>query len=177
MTPPVASGSIQQPIFLADRIPVDSDAPRLSRLNLQPPVHGVSAMPDNAISLNDPEDPLGFYDGPRCNLASQRLAENYGANIMIPPEVQLPANWDAPLQNPMPVVPPMPTFHRRGRGRVAPLGPLHDISGQQSDPALNGLHCGHISHREQAANHCADVQNLLQQRQQQQEQQIQIERE
>ena len=62
----------------------------------------------------------------------------------------------------MPVVPPMPTFHRRGQGRAAPLGPLHDISGQQSDPALNGLHHGHIAHREQADNHCADVQNLLQ---------------
>ena len=169
MTPPVTSGSVQQPIFLADRIPVDSDAPRLPRLNLRPPVHGVSAMPDNAISLNDPEDPFGFHDGPRHNLASQRLAENYGANIMIPPEVQLPANWDAPLQNPMPIIPPMPIPLRRRQGK-APLGPLHDISSRQCDPALNGLHRGHIAHREQVANHRADVQILLQQWQQQQEQ-------
>ena len=177
MSPPVASEAIPQPIFLADRIPVDSEAPRLPRLNLRPLVHGVSAIiPENSISLNDPEDPFGFRDGPRLNLASQRLAENYGANIMIPPEVQLPANWDAPLKNPMPVVPPMPTPHRRGRGR-APRGPLHDISGPQCDPALSGLHRGHIAHREQAANHRADVQNLLRQRQQQHEQQIQIERE
>jgi hypothetical protein len=176
MTPPVASEAISQPIFLADQIPVDSDAPRPPRLNLRPPMRGVSAIPEHSISLNDPEDPFGFHDGPRHNLPSQRLAENYGANIMIPPEVQLPANWDAPLRNPMPVVPPMPAPHRRRRGR-APHGPLHDISGRQSDPALNGLHRGHIAHREHAANHRADFQNLLRQRQQHQEQQIQIERE
>ena len=69
-------------------------------------------MPEKSISLNDPEDSFGFHDGPRHNLASQRLAENYGANIMILPEVQLPANWDAPLKNPIPVVSPMPTLHR-----------------------------------------------------------------
>ena len=66
----------------------------------------------------------------------------------------------------MPVVPPMPITPRRGQGR-APLGPLHDISGRQSDLALNGLHRGHIAHRKQAVNHHAEVQNLLQQRQQQ----------
>jgi hypothetical protein len=101
------------------------------------------------------------------------LNERYGVNIMMPPEVQLPDNWDAPLQNPMPTVPPMPIPLRRGRGRGrgrAPLGPLHDISGQQSDPALNGLHRGHIARREQAANHRAEVEILLQQRHQQQEQ-------
>ena len=87
---------------------------------------------------------------------------------MMPSEVHLPANWDALLQNPMPVVPPMPVPPRRGRHR-APVGPLNDISGQ-SDPALNGLHCGHIAHREQAANHRAEVQIPLQQRRQQQEQ-------
>ena len=82
---------------------------------------------------------------------------------MIPPEVQLPANWDAPLQNPIPVVPPIPVHPRRGPCR-APLGPLHDISSGQSDPALNTLHRGHIAHREQAANHRAEVEILLQQR-------------
>ena len=175
-TPPVAS--MPQPIFSADRIHVDSEAPRLPRLHLPPSVCGVSAtMPENSISLNDPEDPFGFHDGPRHNLASQRLAENYEANhIMIPPEVQLPANWDAPLQNPIPVVPPMPTLHRRGRGRP-PCGPLHDISGPQCDPAHSGLHRGHIAHREQVANHRAAVENLLRQRQEQHEQQIRVERE
>jgi hypothetical protein len=97
-------------------------------------------MPENSISLNDPEHPFGFNDGPRHNLPLQRLAENYGVNIMVPPEVQLPTNWDAPLKHPKPVVPPIPTpYRRRGRGR-APHGPLHNFSAQQSDPALNRLH-------------------------------------
>ena len=184
VTPPVTDGAIPQPNFLADQTPADLNAPRLHstpRLNLQPPMRGASAIPANSISLNDPEDPFGFHDGPRHNLALQRLAEEYGVNVMIPPEVQLPANWDAPLQNPMPAIPPMPILPRRGRGR-APLGPLLDISGRQNDPALNVLHGGHIAHREQAANHRAEAQILLQQRQQQQEQlaeqtQMQLERE
>ena len=193
-TPPATPQAVPQPNFLADlaaripqvQIPADFDAPRLHpmpRVNFQPPLQptpGVSAAPA-AMSLNDPEDPFGFGfgsgGGPTHDLALQRLAEVYGVNI--PPEVQLPANWDALLQNPMPVVPPMPIPPRRGRGRRA-LGPLHDISGSQRDPALNGLHRGHIANREQAANHCAEVQNLLQQRQQQQErlqEQMRIERE
>ena len=118
MTPPVASQAIPQPNFLA----ADLDEPRLHpmfilpRLNLQPPMIGVLAIPANSISLNDPkDDPFGFHDGPRHNLAPQRLAEEYGVYIL--PEAQLPANWDAPLQNPMPVVPPMPIPpRRRGRG-------------------------------------------------------------
>ena len=177
-TPPVPSPAIPQPNFLADDVDDLDAAPRLHsmpmlpRLNLRPsgPMLGVfaaQAAPANSISLNDPEDPFGFHDGPRHNLAPQRLAEQYGVHM--PPEVQLPANWDAPLQNPMPVVPPMPIPPRRGRGRGrgrAPLGPLHDISGRESDPALNGLHRGHIAHREQATNYRTEVQNLLQQRQQ-----------
>ena len=146
---------------MADQIPADLEALRLRsvpRLNQRPPMRGVSALPENSINLNDPEDPFGFHDGPRHNLGPQRLAEQYGVNIMMPPEVQLPANWDAPLRNPMPVVPPVPIPPRRGRRR-APSGPLHGISGQ-SDPALNRLHRGHIAHREQAANHRAEVQML-----------------
>jgi hypothetical protein len=164
-TPPVTPQAIPQPNFLADlaasipqvQIPSDFDAPRLHpmpRVNLQPPLQptpGVSAAPA-AISLNDPEDPFGFGfgSGPRHNLAPQRLAGVYGVNMS--PEVHLPANWNALLQNPMPAVPPMPIPPRRGQGRP-PLGPLHDISGRQRDPALHGLHRGHIAHREQAANH------------------------
>ena len=93
----------------------------------------------------------------------QRLARGHGlgVDIVIPPEVQLPANWDASLQHRMVVVPPMPISLGRGRGR----GQMYNISGRQSGPALN---------RRQAANDSADdyVQTriLLQQRQQQQEQ-------
>ena len=227
MTPPVAVDGFHQPNILADDMGVDVEVPRLpstSRLNLRSPMLGVSTIPRNSISLNDPEDPqpnlladqmgvdvdvprsnpmpqpnfladnmgvdvdvprqlstprpnnpedpFGFHDGPRHNLAPQRLANEYGVNnIVMPPEVQLPANWDAPLQNPMPIVPPMPVPPRPRRGRRrAPSGPRHDISGSQSDPAINRLHHGHIAHREQAANHRAQVQILLQQRQQQQEQ-------
>ena len=73
------------------------------------------------------------------------------------PQVQLPVGWDAPLMNPVPVVPPAPQLPtRRGRG----LGPLHNISGGQADPALNGLHRGHIALRERTANYSAHVEQL-----------------
>ena len=181
VTPPVA---IPQPIFLPQQIPADLDVPgphSMAGLNLQPPMRRVSAVSEsvNSISLNDDpeEDPFGFHDEPRHNLAPQGLA---GVNIVIPPEVQLPANWDAPLQNPMPtgIVPPMPIPLRRGRGRP-PLGPMHDISGGRGDPALNGLHCGHIALREQTANYRdrARIQALQQQQQERLAEQIQIERE
>ena len=115
MTPPVTA-DIPQPNFLANQVSSDYEVPRgsIPRLNLHPPMHGVPAMPPNAINLNEPDDPFGYHDGPRHNLAPQRLANEYGVNIIIPPEVQLPANWDAPLQNPIPVVPPMPIHPRRG---------------------------------------------------------------
>ena len=115
-TPPVASQSIPLPGFQANH---HLDAPRLHamptlpRLNLQAPVLGAPAMPANSISLNGPEDPFGFHNGPRHNLAPQRLAEEYG--IYMPPKIQLPANWDAPLQNPIPVVPPISIPPRRGQ--------------------------------------------------------------
>ena len=81
------------------------------------------------------------------------------------PQVQLPANWDTPLQNIMPVVPPVPVFPRRGRGRGRgrlPVGPLHDLSGGQSNPAWNNLHRGHIAQREHTANYQAHLARLKQ---------------
>ena len=66
--------------------------------------------------------------------------------------MQLPANWNAPLQNAIPVVPSVPVFPKRGRGRP-PVGPLHDLSGVQSNSAWNNLHRGHIAQREHAANY------------------------
>jgi hypothetical protein len=72
------------------------------------------------------------------------------------------------LANPIPVVPPAPQLSkRRGRGRVRVrvrvTGPLHDISGGQADPALNGLHRGHIALRERNADYNAQVEQLQQQ--------------
>jgi hypothetical protein len=200
VTPPVA---MPQPNFLAQQIPADLNAPArhsTAMLNIQPPTSRVSAVPANSISLNDPDDPFGFCDGPRDNLAPQRLN---GVGIVIPPEVRLPANWDAPLQHPMPVVPPMPVLLplRRGQGRPAlnrvgiaippevhlPANwdaPLqHPMPVVPPMPVLVPLRRGrgrappNISGRPalhrgrgQAANYSADAQILLQQRQQQQEQ-------
>ena len=65
------------------------------------------------------------------------------------PQVQLSNNWNAPLRNPIPVVPPAPVPYR-GRGRP-PTGPLHALSGNQANPAWNNLHRGHIAYREQRA--------------------------
>ena len=177
VTPPVA---MPQPIFLAQQFSADLNVPgrhSMAMLNMQPlaSTSHVSALPANSISLNDPEDPFVSLDGPRDNLAPQRLARGHGlgVDIVIPPEVQLPANWDAPLQHPMPIVPPMPISLGRGRGRGQTR--MYNISGRQSGPALN---------RRQATNDSADdyVQTriLLQQRQQQREllfEQWRIERE
>ena len=77
-------------------------------------MHAVSAMSENSISLNNPEDTFGFHDRPRHNLGLQGLAEHSRVNIMMPPEVQLPVYWDAPLQNPMSVVQPMQVLPSRG---------------------------------------------------------------
>jgi hypothetical protein len=82
-----------------------------------------------------------------------------GMNLLAAiPQVQLPAGWDAPLANPVPVVPPaLQLQKKRGRGRGRVTGPLHDISGSQADPALNGLHRGHIALRERNADYNAHM--------------------
>ena len=79
------------------------------------------------------------------------------------PQVLLPAGWNAPLANPVPVVPPAPllqTKRGRGRGRGRGLGPLHDISGGQADLALNNLHRGHVALRERTAEYNAHVHEM-----------------
>ena len=116
VTPPVA---MPQPYFLAQQISADlnvSGRRSMAMLNMQPSTSRVSAVPANSISLNDPEDPFVCLDGPRDNLAPQRLTRGHGVDVVIPPEVQLPANWDAPLQHPMPIVQPMPMPLGRGHG-------------------------------------------------------------
>jgi len=90
-----------------------------------------------------------------------------GMNLLAAiPQVQLPAGWDAPLANPVPVVPPAPQLLQRrrgrGRGRGRVTGPLHDISGRQADPALNGLHRGHIALRERSGDYNMHVEQLQQ---------------
>ena len=81
------------------------------------------------------------------------------------PQVQLPAGWNAPLANPVPVVPPVPQLQTRGRGRGRgmALGPLHDISGDQANPAHNNLHRGQIALRERNADYNAQIAKLQQQ--------------
>ena len=116
VTPPVA---MPQPYFLAQQISADlnvSGRHSMAMLNMQPSTSRVSAVPVNSISLNDPEDPFVSLDGPRDNLAPQKLTRGHGVDVVIPPEVQLPANWDAPLQHPMPIVQPMPMPLGRGHG-------------------------------------------------------------
>ena len=75
MTLPVMADIIQ-PDFLGNQ----NEVPRgsMPRLNLQPSMHGVSAVPQNAT--NEPDDPFGYHDGPRHNLAPQRLADEYGVD-------------------------------------------------------------------------------------------------
>ena len=78
ITPPVTAQAVPQPNFLADNVSADAlGLHSMAQLNLQLPMCGVSAVPADSISLNDPEDPFGFHDGPRHNLAPQRLAEEY----------------------------------------------------------------------------------------------------
>ena len=44
-------------------------------------------------------------------------AQQQPAALNAIPEVILPAGWDAPLQSPIPIVPPLPVQWRRGRPR------------------------------------------------------------
>jgi hypothetical protein len=158
MCPP--SGPVVQPNFgatLAAQIsqvemPANWNAPREFPM---PVVGPVSAPVQRSAPL---ENGVGMM-GLGSIVANVGLGMNLLAAI---PQVQLPAGWDAPLANPVPVVPPAPQLlhrrRRRGRGRVT--GPLHDISGGQADPALNGLHRGHIALRERGNDYNMHVEQL-----------------
>jgi hypothetical protein len=150
------SGPVVQPNFgatLAAQIPqvempADWNAPR--------------QFPMPAVSVQRSGAPLGNRIGMVALGPTVATNVGLGVNLLAAiPQVQLPAGWDAPLANPIPVVPPAPQLQRRrGRGRVT--GPLHDISGGQADPALNGLHRGHIALRERNANFNMQVEQLQQ---------------
>jgi hypothetical protein len=124
------SGPVVQPNFgatLAAQIPqvempADWNAPREFPM---PVVGPVSAPVQRSAPLGNGVGMMGL--GPI--VANVGLGMNLLAAI---PQVQLPAGWDAPLANPVPVVPPAPQLlhRRRGRVRVRVTGPLHDISGR-----------------------------------------------
>jgi hypothetical protein len=134
------------------QMPVDWNAPRQFPLPAAPaPMERIGAIFSNPVGVV-PFAPI---------IANNIWGVNVAATI---PQVQLPAGWNSPLANPVPVVPPAPQLQtRRGRGRGRGSGPLHNISGGQADPALNGLHRGHIALRERTAEYNAHIQQLQQQ--------------
>jgi len=103
------------------------------------------------------------WNAPLCNPVPLRPHPSGFVPVNQILQVQLSDNWNALLQNPIPVVPPVsvPLIRSRGRGRGRlPTGPLHDLSGAQTNPAWNNLHRGHIAHRELTANQQAILQYL-----------------
>ena len=152
--PPVAPG----PRYAT----VAANAALLNVVYLNQPA--TSNMPSRAPRATD--DPFTVdVDNSRQPAAGPSRVHHGPINIDDIIEVQLPAGWDAPLANPMPQVPPPPppmlAPRARTRRRSSVIGPLHDISGGTADPALNGLHRGHIAYRERQANHLADRQAYL----------------
>jgi hypothetical protein len=149
---------------------------RRSRIRVSTPIEGIvplnygAALAAQIPQVQMPSDwnaprqfPLPVVAPPAMayGVGMVGLGVNVAAAI---PQVQLPLGWDAPLANPVPVVPPAPQLQRRrGRGRGRGLGPLHDISGGQADPALNNLHRGHIALRERNADYNSHIQELQQQ--------------
>ena len=133
------------------QMPVDWNAPRQFPLPGPAPMERIGAIFGNPVGVV-PFAPI---------IANNIWGVNVAATI---PQVQLPAGWDSPLANPIPVIPPAPQLQtRRGRGRGRGLGPLHNISGGQADHALNGLHRGHIALRERTPEYNAHIQQLQQQ--------------
>jgi len=88
----------------------------------------VSVSGHSIAGLSVPDDSFRVLSTVTSGVNYQFLS---GSQI---PQVQLPDNWNAPLQNPIPVVPPIPVLSIRGRGRL-PIGPFHNLSGGQSNPA------------------------------------------
>ena len=120
--PSVIAPTLAYPSAMSARSPAGSDDP--------------FAILDTATVYNQPQ--------PAAAAAINRT-ENSSVGVDKIPQIQLPVGWDAPLANPVPQAPPpMPRAESGGRGRHGHiLGPLHDITGGNNDPALNGLHRGH----------------------------------
>ena len=133
------------------QMPVDWNAPMQFPLPGPAPMERIGAIFANPVGVV-PFAPI---------IGNNIWGVNVAATI---PQVQLPAGWDSPLANPIPVIPPAPQLQtRRGRGRGRGSGPLHNISGGQADPALNALHRGHIALRERTAEYNAHIQQFQQQ--------------
>ena len=165
------------------RLPVATSGSAVSSAFMQPSGSGVSVIARPSVSddsfriLPTVTSGIDYQFLSESNIPQVQLPPGWNAPLYNPvplrppsgfscvneiPQVQLPDNWNAPLQNLMPVVPPVPVFPTRGRGRGRgrpSVGSLYDLSGDQTNPAWNNLHSGHIVQREQAANH----QSLLEQ--------------
>lgn len=77
--------------------------------------------------------------------AEQIVPLNYGAALAAQiPQVQMPADWDAPRQFGLPVVPPAPVLHRRGAPVMAMAsGPVlaSNIAATTTSPAASWMEC------------------------------------
>ena len=51
------------------------------------------------------------------SLQGEPIPQPVFVNVDAIPQIQIPANLDAPLRNPMPMIPPLPMPNPRGRGR------------------------------------------------------------
>ena len=141
----------------------------------------VSAGSDDPFAMLNNTTTTSVHSAPQPAAAATNRTEDSSIRVDDIPQVQLPVGWDAPLANPAPqALPPMHGAGGESRGRHRQghvFGPLHDISGGSADPALNGLHRGHIAYREKQANHLASRQaQLLRQLQQKQQEAQDLER-
>ena len=157
--------SVMHHIPVVQPMPVISRGRGQGRSRAQPPpvvpiISHSSVMPARVPAAAASDDPFAINVDTAVHVTLQPAAVGVsraeGSSVRVEdiPQVQLPVGWDAPLANPVPQAPPpMP---RAGGSRARVLGPLHDISGGNADPALSGLHRGQIAHRERQASYLAD---------------------
>jgi len=86
------------------------------------------------------------------------VLQNVAATI---PQVQLPAGMGCTFDESCSCGSTCTTTaNKKGERKRKGIGPLHNISGGQADPVLNGLHRGHIALRERTADYNAHVEQL-----------------